>query len=63
MAQAGHHVSRDTHLFVEDPTIPADTHLRRWCRCGAREDNNRHLLPPVNTDQKAAEQRRIGDRD
>ncbi len=50
------------HMFVEDPTVPADLHRRRYCRCGLTELHERHTLPPMTDDQHAAEDRRIGER-
>lgn len=49
------------HHFVEDPTVPRDYRNRRWCRCGALEDHERHQVPDVPADVTAAEARRLGE--
>ncbi len=35
------------HLLQVDADVPADARGRRFCRCGAREDHERHALPEI----------------
>lgn len=51
------------HLFAVDPTVPADQHGRRYCRCGLLEHTERHHLPPTDPETASAEARRLGERE
>lgn len=50
-----------THVFEHDATVPPDHEGRRFCRCGAREDHERHDVPQTSPEARAEEQRRIGE--
>lgn len=46
-----------THAQVLDPDVPG------YCTCGLALDHVSHTLPPMTTEQHAAEDRRLGERE
>lgn len=52
-----------THAYTADRTVPADRNGRGYCTCGAPQTHPRHTLPDTDPDQRAAELRRVGERE
>lgn len=51
------------HRFTLDETLPPDPlSFERFCKCGLPSKNRVHKLPERSDEERAAEERRIGDR-
>lgn len=53
--------TRPTHVYVADPTLPADHNGHTVCLCGLPRKHGSHRLPDLDPDVQAAERRRTGD--
>jgi hypothetical protein len=51
-----------THEFQPDMTLPTDHNGRRTCLCGLPRRHQRHEVPDVDPEVRAADARRLGER-